>query len=68
MIALVAALIVSGAILAVLGAVDAYRGRMREDPKESGLYTIPDASPRGLILASIGAAVSLASGLAGLTL
>jgi len=44
------------------------RGRMREDPEESNLYTVPDASPRGLILASIGAAISLASGLAGLLL
>lgn len=59
---------VSGAIVAVLGALDAYRGRMREDPKASGLYSLPHSNARGLILASIGATVGLASGLLGLVL
>lgn len=66
MTALLAVLIISGAILTVLGAIDAYRGRMREDPENEGLYITPTDSPRGLVLASIGAAVSLGSGLIGL--
>ena len=63
MTTLLAVLVVSGAILTVLGAVDAHRGRMREDPENDGLYIPPTDSPRGLVLASIGAAVSLGSGL-----
>jgi len=68
MIVLLAVLIVAGAVVAVLGAVDAYRGRMREDPKDSGLYTVPDGSSRGLVFASVGAAVASAASLIGLTL
>lgn len=66
MTALLAVLIIAGAVLTVLGAVDAYRGRMRRDPENEGLYIPPADSPRGLVLAIIGAAVSLGSGLIGL--
>jgi hypothetical protein len=61
-------LIIGGAAVAVAGAIDAYRGRMREDPDQPGLYNVPEDTPRGLILALAGTAVSLASGLLGLFL
>jgi hypothetical protein len=61
-------LIIGGAFLAVIGAIDAYRGRMHEDPDQPGLYNVPEDTPRGLILALAGTAVTLASGLLGLFL
>jgi hypothetical protein len=65
---LVACLIIAGAALTTVGAIIAYRGRMREDPEHPGLFTIPKGGGVGLTLAILGAVVALASGLIGLAL
>lgn len=66
MTVLLAVLTIAGALLAVTGAIDACRGRMREDPKGSGLYSVPSGGPRGFFIALLGAAVALVSGCLGL--
>lgn len=66
MTVLLAVLTIAGALLAVTGAIDACRGRRREDPKGSGLYSVPSGGPRGLFIALLGAAVALVSGCLGL--
>jgi hypothetical protein len=52
--------------VAVFGGVDAYRGRMRENPPGSGLFTIPEHQGRSLTVTIVGALISLASLLASL--
>ncbi|MCS6564678.1 hypothetical protein NYS48_05030 [Curtobacterium flaccumfaciens pv. flaccumfaciens] len=66
MTVVLAVLIIVGSLLAAWGAIDAYRGRMREEPPGSGLYTVPSASPRGLVIGILGAIIALVSGLLGL--
>jgi len=61
-------LIVAGSLMAGWASIDAYRGRMREQPKGSGLYTPPKDSRLGVSLGLVGAAVALVSGLLGVLL
>jgi hypothetical protein len=56
-----------GFAVVVFGGVDAYRGRMREDPPGSGLFTIPEHHGRSLAVTIAGALVSLVSLLVSLT-
>ena len=58
-------LLIVGAAVALLGAIDAYQGRMKPAEEESVWLPSKD-SPRGLILALPGTAISLASGLLGI--
>lgn len=52
---------VLGFAVVVFGGVDAYRGRIREDPRESGLFTIPEHQGRSLAVTIVGALISLVS-------
>jgi hypothetical protein len=49
---------VLGFAVVLFGGLDAYQGRMREDPRGSGLFTIPDHQGRSLAVTIIGALVS----------
>lgn len=62
---LFATLLIVGAAVALLGAIDAYQGRMKP-AKEEGFWLPPKDSLRGLILALTGTVMSLASGLLGI--
>jgi hypothetical protein len=52
---------VLGFAVVVFGGLDAYRGRMREDPPGSGLFTIPEHQGRSLTVTIVGALISLVS-------
>jgi len=45
----------------VFGGLDAYLGRMREDPSGSALFTIPEHQSRSLAVTIAGALISLVS-------
>ena len=58
-------LAILGFVLAVVGAIRMYRGRMREEPEGSGLYAIPTSNRGDLVLTIVGAAIGLAGGVVG---
>lgn len=62
MLAAQAVVTFAGAALTVWGAVDAYQGRMREDPRNPGLYIPPRSGPRGLVITLCGAALTIVGG------
>jgi hypothetical protein len=50
-----------GFAVVVFGGLDVFRGRMREKPPGSGLFTIPEHQGRSLVVTIVGALVSLVS-------
>ena len=50
-----------GFAVMVFGGLDAYRGRMREDPPGSGMFTIPEHQARSLAVTIVGALLPLVS-------
>lgn len=52
---------VLGFAVVVFGGLDAYHGRMREDPPGSGLFTIAEHQGRSLAVTIVGALISLVS-------
>lgn len=66
MVALGITLAVVGFVVAVVGGVLSYRGRMREEPMGSGMYTVPDGGLASLVLIIVGAVVALAGALVGI--
>lgn len=57
-----------GAALVITGALLAYLGGSREDPKGSGLYSIPRFGAVSLFIAVLGALVGLAATFVGISL
>jgi hypothetical protein len=56
-----------GCAVAVFGGVDGYRGRMKEDPPDSGFFTIPEHQGRSLAVTILGALISFVSLILSLT-
>lgn len=51
---------VVGFLVTNWGAFSTYRGRMKQDPVDSGLYTVPNDGPGTLVLTVVGALLALA--------
>jgi len=65
MLALALILAIAGFGAAIIGAIRLHRGRMREDPSGSGLYTVPTSDRTDLALTITGACCGLAGAVVG---